>query len=327
MPFAPDIPETLHSYFMPQVEQLAMTPETRRHGISAIVDEGIGTGGFWTVSLGDDCLFTALDVTLHEDFQMDGWISDYFCLGHMSYANAACTPVFDRRGLQAENLISYRQPAGSYGYKLEGGVRYASRSLCLRPTFFQKAASMRPDDARVLADLIASPSANELPDELARLLSSMNPADADLPGTGFRLASVVSQCMACMLDHAATAAQAQARTGGIQAERLAREADALMMRNLGERLTLNGMAADLCVSRSSLAALYKQQTGTTVSERLRTLRMEKARHLLNVTALPVTEVAHAVGYPRLSTFSQAYKAHFGHAPSSERGARDVRHGS
>ncbi|MBK6932463.1 MAG: response regulator [Saprospirales bacterium] len=70
----------------------------------------------------------------------------------------------------------------------------------------------------------------------------------------------------------------------------------------------------LNMSRSNLFRKLKALTGQSVTGFIRTLRLEKARELLETTDMNVTEVSYAVGFSSPGYFSRAFQAAFGVAP-------------
>ncbi len=78
----------------------------------------------------------------------------------------------------------------------------------------------------------------------------------------------------------------------------------------------------LCVtagmSRSQLYRKFKSLTNTSVIDYFWTLRLHKAKNLLQTTAMNISEVAIAVGFKNLSHFSKAFKNQFGMNPSTVR---------
>lgn len=75
------------------------------------------------------------------------------------------------------------------------------------------------------------------------------------------------------------------------------------------------LAAALHLSRSSLQRHCQADLGTTPAEQLRRYRLQRAHDLLVQGAGSVSEIAYAVGYGNLSSFSRAYREHHGVAPS------------
>ncbi len=69
------------------------------------------------------------------------------------------------------------------------------------------------------------------------------------------------------------------------------------------------------VSRATLNRRFAAAGGETPIASLRRQRLERGRDLLARGEGSVSEVAYAVGYASLAAFSNAYREHFGHAPS------------
>ncbi|MEL7376913.1 MAG: response regulator, partial [Bacteroidota bacterium] len=72
------------------------------------------------------------------------------------------------------------------------------------------------------------------------------------------------------------------------------------------------------MSRSNLYAKLSAVTGMSFNIYLRTLRLQKAKQLLQTTSLSVSEVAYQVGFKRLNYFSEQFAKQYGVAPSSIR---------
>lgn len=63
-----------------------------------------------------------------------------------------------------------------------------------------------------------------------------------------------------------------------------------------------------------LSRLFAKETGQTISQFLRDVRLVKAKELLDRGEMNVSEAAVSVGYSSLSHFSRAFSAKFGHCP-------------
>lgn len=76
---------------------------------------------------------------------------------------------------------------------------------------------------------------------------------------------------------------------------------------------------DLCrvlgMSRSQLYRKFKALTGRSIGEFIRTIRLERARHLLETTDLNISQVALESGFKNLSHFSKAFKKVYGISPT------------
>lgn len=72
------------------------------------------------------------------------------------------------------------------------------------------------------------------------------------------------------------------------------------------------------LSSSRLRHLFKSETGQTIAQYLRLVRLEEARVLLDTTFLSVKEVMHCVGFSSDSHFSHDFKEVNGLCPTKYR---------
>lgn len=79
-------------------------------------------------------------------------------------------------------------------------------------------------------------------------------------------------------------------------------------------LTLKEISAAACLSPFHCLRVFKQVFGKTPGEFVAECRSERAAFLLDRTALPVTEIAAAVGYESLGSFITWFGKHFGRSP-------------
>jgi AraC family transcriptional activator of pyochelin receptor len=90
----------------------------------------------------------------------------------------------------------------------------------------------------------------------------------------------------------------------------------ILMRNLESPPKLFDLAAAAGTSHTQLNRCFQKMYGTSVFGFLRKMRLEEARHLLEMGSMNVTEAAFAVGYTSISSFSRAFSEHFGLKPIS-----------
>ena len=79
-------------------------------------------------------------------------------------------------------------------------------------------------------------------------------------------------------------------------------------------LSLKQIAERLSVSSSYLSAQFKTEVGMTVTEYIRTKRMEEALKLLHTTDESIEEISFLVGIEDPSYFSKQFKQHTGMSP-------------
>ena len=88
----------------------------------------------------------------------------------------------------------------------------------------------------------------------------------------------------------------------------------LLKQNLAGPPSLEELGKKIGCSHFYLSRIFSTQTGQTITQYLRQLRMERAAELLKSREFNVTEVALEVGYSSLSYFSATFQATFGCCP-------------
>lgn len=83
--------------------------------------------------------------------------------------------------------------------------------------------------------------------------------------------------------------------------------------NYGEKLTLEGIAKALSVSKTKLCSITAMH-GSTVMTLVNKRRVEEAKHLLRTTDLYIYEVSERVGVPDQNYFSKLFRAYVGETP-------------
>ena len=99
---------------------------------------------------------------------------------------------------------------------------------------------------------------------------------------------------------------------------LVAKANSLVREGLGGRLSVAEMARALGVSRRTLEARFKAETGVPIGESIIRARLAKAKELLSGTALPHEEIAAACGLSSASHMATLFRRRFGAPPSSFR---------
>ncbi|MCB9944477.1 MAG: GlxA family transcriptional regulator [Geminicoccaceae bacterium] len=92
----------------------------------------------------------------------------------------------------------------------------------------------------------------------------------------------------------------------------------LMEANIEEPLSQELLAKYVGLSRRQLERLFRRHLGRTPAQYYLELRLERARHLLYQTDLPIMSIACACGFVSASHFSTCYRQMFGKTPRAER---------
>jgi AraC-like DNA-binding protein len=101
-------------------------------------------------------------------------------------------------------------------------------------------------------------------------------------------------------------------------KRRVQEARTILSERFDRPPSVDELARKVGLNRTRFNTAFRALYGESVRAALLKERMERARALLSVGHLSVSEIAERCGYGHLSNFSLAYKAHFGVSPSSVR---------
>jgi AraC-like DNA-binding protein len=104
------------------------------------------------------------------------------------------------------------------------------------------------------------------------------------------------------------------------------KAQRLLANNFVTPPSLEDLALEVGLSRSCLCAGFRQILGQSVFDYILELRMRQALTMLNGRSASISQIAHAVGYNRASSFSVAVQRHFGVTPTELRRRSALRAG-
>lgn len=116
---------------------------------------------------------------------------------------------------------------------------------------------------------------------------------------------------------------AQQQNGRLETKEIKGYDEVLMeriMKAIGKNLDdsdfgVEDLAKEVGLSRTHLQRKMKEQTGLSVAEFIRNIRLEQAARLLKEQKINISQVAYSVGFSNLAHFSTVFKKHFGLTPT------------
>ena len=109
--------------------------------------------------------------------------------------------------------------------------------------------------------------------------------------------------------------QLQEQRGGVD---LVLETTQYIKQHIDEAITLNQIAAYIGVNESYLSRVFKSKTGTSIKNRINTIKMEKAKELLANTNLKIYEIAMQLGLENTTYLSRLFHQYTGTTPMEYR---------
>lgn len=97
---------------------------------------------------------------------------------------------------------------------------------------------------------------------------------------------------------------------------------ACMEENIEAPYSCSELASEVGLSVRQLERLFQKYLSCSPTRYYLRLRLDRARHLLTQTSLPIIEIAMASGFVSASHFSKCHREYFGRTPSEERRTRN-----
>lgn len=143
------------------------------------------------------------------------------------------------------------------------------------------------------------------PEGMFALLREPPPAEAEISAMLYRLLMLLL-------------ADARASGEGAEESRAVSMAAEDILQRLHEPLTVEALAARYGYSASRFTRIFSRAAGMPPYRFIRQARLDRARHLLQTTDLPIQQIAEQTGFASLANFSAAFRSAFGMAPTAFR---------
>ncbi|HEY5851082.1 MAG TPA: AraC family transcriptional regulator [Lysobacter sp.] len=154
------------------------------------------------------------------------------------------------------------------------------------------------------------------PDDRLFTIMQMIADEADSPGSHSRLLleqAVDLLCIQLLRAHSTLVKPLISRPNGLELKQIKRVTE-YMRDNLAQDISLHELANLVGVSRFHFCTAFRRATGESPHAYLTRMRMEMASKLLKNTPLLIGDVALAVGYSAIASFSTAFRRYAGRAP-------------
>ncbi|MCQ0987747.1 GlxA family transcriptional regulator [Jiella marina] len=97
----------------------------------------------------------------------------------------------------------------------------------------------------------------------------------------------------------------------------------IMEANLADPLSLSEIAEQVGLSRRQVERVFEKEMGRSPARYYLEIRLDRARHLLLQSKLPIIEIAIACGFVSASHFAKCYRELYSRTPQQERAGRAV----
>ena len=317
--------------YAPQFEQFGIKLSDKGPVSTGKVATAKAEGSAWIMPVTPTCLVMEHFITPAEDMMLAEFTPEpYACVSEISAPTLECMPA---AGITPANLAPTRPQTSVCSFvqdacgvemsPLHAGRLYHSRSVIFLRGYFEDLEQRYPNQFDGLFDAFAKPWGENASTAISHALGRFSERRSLAVGGHLYTRSIVDAMVSELAVSLAAEKKAALTDGSPESRRLAEAARALIERSIddGQRIGIDEVAHRLYVSRSKLCAVFKRQTGESIGVFARRRRIERAEDLLAGGALSVSEIAVRLGYPRQSTFAQAFKHETGLSPSAWREQR------
>jgi len=114
------------------------------------------------------------------------------------------------------------------------------------------------------------------------------------------------------------------RSARLEIYRRLHNAKDFMDASLKEKLTIRDMAEAACLSPHHFLRLFRSSFAMTPHQYMIRKRLDVARAMLEISDLPVTDIALEAGFESVNHFSRLFRSHFGESPRAFRKKKGIR---
>ena len=155
--------------------------------------------------------------------------------------------------------------------------------------------------------------------EIADLLAKLrNEAGSEVSGSRHRVRSICTDLIVAVSRQLDGSKTEGVPVTGTPAAHLVIGVKEYILKHLADDMKLGEIAWHVGKGEEHLARVFKRETGLTVFDYVREVRINRARTLILDPALSLTEIAERCGFHSLSFFSRTFRQVTGMAPSSYR---------
>lgn len=319
---------TLHHLFanlreLTQGELIGEDPGRNAEATRLRVDRTDGHGTYELYRLDRDLFIATIDCLFdgvrEEIAPGEGLLEFHVCLrGRLTMQLPGRTQPLV---VQGPSLLLLYQPVGAdLGERLEAGIRHTGLSLYCRPSYLSKLLRRNGIPDCAVLDAISAHQGSSVWYERRTLSAGLNFVASSLLRSpyqqGFRLLHAEAKALE-LLCQVLTPEPDEYERAAVTST-VIRQVDAarrILATQYAPIPHICELARRVGMSESKLKRAFKEHFGTTVFDYGLECRMRHALELLQANAMSICQVAECVGYQHQTSFTAAFRDHFGFLPS------------
>ncbi|WP_321419048.1 AraC family transcriptional regulator [uncultured Desulfobacter sp.] len=290
----------------------------RRCGLSYKLDPALGTGGLWLYLIDDLYGISVYDFVLDCDICLKLAHPPFFLIR----LNDTCCRKQPHQGrtMPSETLFSYAGHEDVFQGEIKKGMAVRSISVCVMPDFYNTLLPQRYPQSSMDPNLFSPKiNNNDCIPEITGVLHQLGNFRPSEKIARMFYDSKVTELLSIMIQREINR-ESQPHASRIPDGDMAhlQRVMAYLNKNFTQTVYLDELARDACMSRTKLTHLFKKTYGTTISDHIKTLRINLAKEMLADTSMKIEAIANIAGYRFHGNFSGAFKHATGLTPNQFR---------
>lgn len=318
-----EIAVMLERVYKPYLPEIGFYPvnnakKHRSYGYSYELDPSLGTGDYWVYTVDNSYGITVCDYLFDCDVSFQVSHPPFFLIGSASTSRQ--NRMHQGESSPCQGLFSYTGHEATYVGKIKKGTASRSISVLVMPDFYNKILPGKyPGISRDATRFFPRFNGNDYIPEIAGVLHQMGKFRPSEKIARMYYDSKVTEILSIMIQWGITN-QYRLCQSPVQDCDMAhlRSVMDYLNKNYTSRIYLDALSRHACMSRTKLTHLFKQVYGMTISDHIKTLRINLAKEMLADKRLKIVTIANAIGYKLHGSFSEAFKHATGLTPNQYR---------
>ncbi|MPW26472.1 helix-turn-helix domain-containing protein [Alkalibaculum sp. M08DMB] len=313
----------LDQLYLPYLSKLGFFETTaptsfKRCGLYYELDSSIGTGYYWIYPVEALYAISVYQFTFKEDFLLQYEHPAFLNLG--SYSSASSKLIYDGLHSQRESLLGYARQEEWYDQTIQKDTPIYSVGLSLLPEFYNKFLPNRfSKNFKELENILPKLNGVDMIPEVEMVLKQIRASRPSTMTAKMYYEGKMLEIISLIMQWEEN--QSMYSTGIHIPEWVMESLNEIytyLNQHYTNHVSLDTLVKMACMSQNKLTGAFKQAFGITITERIQTLRIEKAKQILLNSDWDISRVANAVGYKQHSSFSVLFKRTTGLTPNEFR---------
>ena len=296
-------------------------PNYKHRGLYYELDSSVGTGYYWIYPVEDLYAISSYQFTFKETFSLQYKHPSFLNLG--SYGAPIANLIYDNYYSNCENLIGYVGQETRYEKKIQKELPISSVGLSFLPEFNEKFLQGQFSKRfKGLESILPKLNGSQLIPEVSMVLKQIRAARPSFTTAKMFYEAKILEIIALILQWEENQEMYDIKSSVPEWEMECLEnVYTYLTQNYTTQISLETLTNIACMSQNKLTGAFKHVFGTTITERIQILRIEKAKQILLDSDWDIGRIANAVGYKHHASFSVLFKRTTGFTPNEYRKQR------